>query len=319
MAKPVNSISGTVCAAIAGHHRYMTPVQAHNHLFDRAEPFHGNEYTRWGIILEQPVADVALKDLRKHYNKDVGLVHITERLQHPDVPWYTGTPDRLITNEDDEIIGVLEIKTAGSRSASRWGQSDDEDPLIPAEYLCQIEWYRHLIQALHKKDHLDLWIAVLIAGQDYRIFKIESPPEFHANLFKTCQEFWAAYVLTDTLPDIDGSKGTTQALSEYFPEAKAENMASSNVALEEMVAKRRAIKENIKELDLVLKTIDNRLRHAIGDNLGVAGSNWTAKWSGSSRTSVNTKALKAAHPEIVKKFESKTTFRRLAVHYKKEA
>jgi len=318
MAKPVNSISGTVCAAIAGHHKYMTPVQAHNHIFDRAEPFHGNEYTRWGIILEQPVADVSLKELRKHYNEDVGLVHITERLQHPDVPWYTGTPDRLITNEDDEIIGVLEIKTAGSRSASRWGQPDDEDPLIPTEYLCQVEWYRHLIQALHKKDHLDLWIAVLIAGQDYRIFKIESPPSFHANLFKTCEDFWSAYVLTDTLPDIDGSKGTTQALSEYFPSAQGENMLSSSGELEAMAAERKDLKGVIKELEARVKTIDNKLRHAIGDNLGIEGSNWTAKWSDSSRTSVDTKALKATHPELVKEFENKTTFRTLRVHYKKE-
>ena len=140
MAKPVNSISGTVCAAIAGHHKYMTPVQAHNHIFDRREPFHGNEYTKWGIILEQPVADEALKGLRKHYNEDVGLVHITERLQHPEVSWYTGTPDRLITNESGEVIGVLEVKTAGSRSAVRWGQPDDAAPLIPTEYLCQVEW-----------------------------------------------------------------------------------------------------------------------------------------------------------------------------------
>ena len=326
MATPVNSISGTVCSGIADMNKYMSPVKAHNIIFGRAEHVHSTERMRWGNINEPAIADQALHKrdgeggLLMHYGRDIGLLNITERLQHPEIGWYTGTPDYLILDEDDSVIGVLECKNTSYLCRGDWGDPEkDADPLIPKRHDCQVEWYRHLMQKLHNKDHIDAWIAVLIDGGDHRLFKREPPLEFHANLLKTCEDFWNTYVLTDTLPAIDGSKGTTKALSEYFPTAKNESLLASNEELESMAAERKEMKANVKEIEARIRTIDNKMRHAIGDNLGVEGSNWTAKWSDSSRTNVDTKALRAAHPALVKQFESKTEFRTLRVHYKKEA
>jgi predicted phage-related endonuclease len=59
-------------------------------------------------------------------------------------------------------------------------------------------------------------VAVLVCGNDFRVYRIERDEAMIANLIRLEKNFWH-YVQTDTPPPADGSESSGQALRHLFP------------------------------------------------------------------------------------------------------
>ena len=85
--------------------------------------------------------------------------------------------------------------------------------------------------------------------------------------------------------------------------------ANENTMLAErtsLVAMRDKCEERIQE-------IDNQIKATMGENEKAVGANFTVKWSNTSKTTIDSKRLKAELPEIYKEYANTTNGRRFTV------
>jgi len=125
----------------------------------------------WGTILEDVVAAEyqkrtgnrvqRVKQLLRHKNHDFAIANIDRAIVNPEIAGTVRWKEKegwLTTNR------ILECKTANGFMANEWGEAGTD--YVPDAYLLQCQWYLAVTQT----DIADL--AVLIGGNDYRIFTI---------------------------------------------------------------------------------------------------------------------------------------------------
>lgn len=160
-----------------------------------AEDLSEKESVLWGTLLE-PV-------LAKAYAERAGLRvrRVNAILQHPEHPFMLANLDREVVT--DLGVGVLEIKTAGYYSAPQWEEG------VPEAYQCQV------LHQLAVTGHAWADVAVLIAGQDFRVYRIERDDDKIADLIQREQAFWQC-VQQCTPPQPDGSDDAGRALQTLY-------------------------------------------------------------------------------------------------------
>lgn len=141
----------------------------------QAEPEPENEAMHFGKVLEAVVADeFAMRN-------DYKLRRVNRTVRHKKFPWMIAHPDRLLPG--DPMHAGLECKTAGRwYKAEDWGPSNTDE--VPVEYLLQCQHYMAVTGA-------GLWfLAVLLAGNEYRQYSIPRSEEIIASLIAKESAFW---------------------------------------------------------------------------------------------------------------------------------
>jgi putative phage-type endonuclease len=128
-------ITATDAAALTGHHPYRSPVDVYLDKRGEAPPFDGNERTKWGLLLEDPIrADYA--------ERHGAFVDVPGTLQHPDREWAMATPDGVVYVGRAAPIGGadrgLEIKTHTIHEAWKYGEPGTDE--VPMYELLQCTW-----------------------------------------------------------------------------------------------------------------------------------------------------------------------------------
>ena len=161
-----------------------------------SEDLSNKEAVVWGTVLEPVVA--------KMYAERTGrkVRRVNAVLQHPEHAFMLANLDREVITEDG--TGVLEIKTAGFYSAQLW-----EDG-VPVAYQCQV------LHQLAVTGHAWADVAVLLGGQEFRIYRIERDEEKIGDLIRREAHFWQQ-VRQDWQPEPDGSSDAAAALGWLFP------------------------------------------------------------------------------------------------------
>lgn len=134
------------------------------------EPGPMNEAMRLGLLLEPVVSQL--------YSEQTGYPLITCPLvPHPKIPWAFCSPDRL---RDDGSGHLVELKT--SRRFDGWGPAGTDE--IPEPYLIQVH---HQMECCGR-DAAD--VAVLIAGQEFRIYHVCRNQRLIDAMLEREREFW---------------------------------------------------------------------------------------------------------------------------------
>ena len=263
-------LGGTDIAAICGVHPYRTALDVYLDKRGLAEPVAENEAMKWGTTLEPVIA-------AEYAEREDVVLEECGTLIHPDRDWHVGTPDRLVVGQP---VG-LEIKTAGVRSAHRWGEQDTDE--VPDEYLIQSAWYL----ALTNRERWDL--AALIGGQEYRVYRIERSAGLEAALLEQGEAFWRDNVLAGE-PPAPGPRDVASLALLYrqqthdIIEPEPEHLG--------MAAEYACTLKHIAELKARRDAIRARLCADIGERKGLRG---IATWSGTKgRATFDHKAALAA-------------------------
>lgn len=238
----------------------------------------------WGTLLEPIVA--------AHYTKRTGLRvrRVNAVLQHPEHPW-------MLANVDREVIGssevqLLECKTAGIHGARLWKDG------VP-EYV-QLQVMHQL--AVTGKQAAD--VAVLIGGQELKIFRIERDEALIARLITLEKAFWDQ-VEQSVMPTGDGSDSADQALRSLYPHSNDSTVDLSedvelNTTFEALLAAR-------EQVDAVQKR-EARLRQAIQMQMGEASrATFACGGSVTWKRSKDSKAFNASlflteHPDLAQRY-----------------
>jgi putative phage-type endonuclease len=194
-------LGGSDAAAIVGVSPYRGPLDVWARFHMPVED-QESEPAIWGNVLEEPIA----REYARRQRVEIATVDTTVR--HPEHPWMLANPDRL-------IVGArrgLEVKTAGVRQAHRWGEGDGSDAGdVPDEYRLQVAHYMAVFG-------FDAWdLAVLIGGQDFRIYRITRDRELESMLIEAEREFWERHVVTGVQPAADASPNAEAWVSRLYP------------------------------------------------------------------------------------------------------
>lgn len=288
-------IGGSDAASIMGMNRWKSPVDiwlSKTVEIDAAGLEEQSEVAYWGNVLEDVVAkEFALRTGLKVRKRNAVLQHD----EH----------DFILANIDREIVGKkigLECKTASAYKKEEW-----KDNEIPAEYIIQCQHYMAVTG-------YDAWyIACLVGGNTFIYKLIERDDEFIEMLMKSEVEFWNSYVVPNIMPPVDGSESSSIALDTLYPTAEKGSEITLSAHENELLIERRSLVAMKEQCDDRIKEIDNQIKAAMGESESAVGANFAVKWSNSSRTTIDSKRLKAELPEIYKEYANTTNGRRFTI------
>lgn len=184
-------------------------------------------------------------------------------------------------------VGVLEIKTAGYHSAPQW-----EDG-VPVAYQCQV------LHQLAVTGHAWADVAVLIGGQDFRIYRIERDDEKIADLIEREAQFWHQ-VQHDIQPAPDGSADAATALHWLFPRDDGQTVdLTDSVAFNTTFAElllARACREEAEATEALLK---QQIQNVLGNATTAVCSGGRVSWK-RAKDSITTdmERLFSDHPHL---------------------
>lgn len=266
-------IGGTDAACILGISPWKTAFDVWQDKMGQAEPTPDNEYMYWGRMLE-PV-------LREAYREKTGYAVATpDTIFHPEYKFIGGNLDGMAADR------VVEFKTAAF--SKDWGEPGTDE--IPPYYIAQCAHYM-LVTGLPQAD-----LAVLIGGNDFRIYHMEADARLQKMLLNAERDFWESHVKTGIAPEAK----TLSDLTKLYPKSVQKGVtASADVLVAAQSLKN--IKQRIKELEEQKAAEETIIKGfmAANDTLLDDGSNIVATW----RTNKDSRcfdkdAFKAVYPDL---------------------
>ena len=251
----------------------------------------------WGTRLEPVLATVYAEQTGRQVRR------VNAVLQHPTHRFMLANLDREVRCPE-QGSGLLEIKTASYHSAPQW-----EDG-IPVAYQCQV------LHQLAVTGHDWADVAVLIGGQDFRIYRLTRDDDKITDLIEREAGFWQA-VTSDTPPAADGSDDAGQALQWLFPHDSGQTLdLSDSLDANQLFSTLLAIRQQQDSLSQYESQTRQHLQTLLGDATAAILADGRISWRKSKdREQTDVERLAHDHPELVQHYRKTITgSRRFLVH-----
>lgn len=299
-------IGGSEIAAIVGLNQYRTPMQVWESKVNPVQDEETSQPAYWGTVLEDVVAkEYALRTGNK-------VQRLTKQMRHPDFDFAIANIDRAVINptisgnvrwKDGKLTTnrILECKTANGFMAKQWGEAGSDQ--VPDSYLIQCQWYMGVTGA----NICDL--AVLIGGQDFRIYTINRDDELIADLLQQGAAFWEL-VKNNIAPD---PINYPEAVKKWAISDSSLSVQADDLLVDDL-EKIQNIKAQVKELEAQEDGLKARVLYALKDaeTLMYQGVK-VATCKTQTRTSFDAKAFEKDHPELYAQYKKTSSTRVLRI------
>lgn len=290
-------IGGSDAAAIAGLSKWKTPLDVYRDKLGLSEMQKENKFMRFGNILE-PI-------ILKEYSEITGNKVCTAKMQtSKKYPWMIGNIDGWAFGKNI----VVECKTASIYTLEQWGDPGTDE--MPTEYLLQCAHYAIVCDA----SKVDL--AVLIGGNDFRIYTYERNEKLEEGLIEKERKFWHEHILAQAPPE----PMTPEDVLKLYPDsAEKQVMANNNLIAKAYELAR--IKQNLKELERKEGALKFEIQAEMkdADTLVDVNFNKLATWKSQTANRLDMERLKKEKPEIYTGYLKESTSRAFRLNNKLEA
>ncbi|GLB30044.1 hypothetical protein LAD12857_19670 [Lacrimispora amygdalina] len=284
-------IGGSDAGAICGLNPYASPMSIYYEKTSSENEDYDNESMRQGRDLEDYVA--------RRFSEETGLkVRKSNAIyQNEEYPFMLANVDRFILGEN---MG-LECKTASAYSADKWVGDN-----VPAHYEIQCHHYMAVTGA-------NAWyLAVVILGKEFKYKKIERDEELIQNLIAVEKEFWEYHVMTENMPDPDGSDISDEVIMRYFPSA-LKKIIPLPYNLNERLKRREEIILMAKKLTEEQNKIEQQIKLYMGEYEIAFNEHYRVSWSNIDTVRIDSNRLKEERPDLYKDFTKSSQSRRFTV------
>lgn len=250
-------IGASEAASVLGLNPYQTPLEIWMQKKGLVETLE-TPAMKLGIRLEPVIAEM--------YQDTTGCILVQPfTMFYPKNPIIFATPDRIIHGKNKG----LEIKTANARMAENWGEEGTDE--IPQYYLIQCV----LCMAVTNIPEWD--VAVLIGGQDFRIYHIQRDIDLENSIIERLLEWWETYIAKNREPDIDSSSACADYLAIKYPR-NFKPLKEADADTEQLIQRLAEIRYSLKSFAEQEEAIKNLLKNYIGDADGVQGISGRCTW-----------------------------------------
>lgn len=283
-------IGGSDAGAICGFNPYRTAMQVYyDKTSDEIEDI-DNEAMRQGREFEDYVA--------RRFTEETG-----KKVRRANAMFYDENNPFMLADVDRMIVGEnagLECKTASPFMAEYW-----KDDKIPLSYQMQCYHYMSVCNA-------DAWyLAVLIYGREFKVYKLERDEEIIANLIQLEKNFWGNHVLVRMLPEPDGSKLADSVIAEYFKSASSVSVPLQG--FDDKLKRRQELVGLIDKLETEKKRIEQEVKIYLGDAEVAENEHYRVSWKNVFTNRIDSARLKEEQPEIYKQYQKPSQSRRFQV------
>lgn len=295
-------IGGSDAATIVGLNPYTSLLELYADKEGYMPDKDDNEAMRIGRDLEAYVAERWAEKTGKKYRRTNYMY------AHDDYPFVRANVDREVVGEN----AGLECKTT-----SVYNKHDFEGGEIPLWYYCQCQHYMAVM------GYERMYLAVLVLGKAFYDFVIERNDNEIRVLLDNEIEFWNHHVLARKPPEPDGSESSqnaVKALLSHF-DGKGEELPVPAIIMEQEanLSRYEALKEQSDALNKEIETIKQELMLVMGDRDTAEAQKYRVTFKQQTRTSIDSKRLKAERPEIYDEYAQATESRVLRITKKKGA
>lgn len=262
------------------------------------------ERMHFGHLLEPIVAD---EFARRELTADKGrkgwyLSTLDATVCHMNCEWMRANVDRLIIDDNDKVVGILECKTTSEYNDEEWASGD-----ILLSYVYQLNWYMYILDIK--------WgaFACLVGGNkfySYEVFRDDTL--LQEVILPAVKSFWYDNVLALKEPELQAND------TDFANEVYAAVVKNSEIVLDDEDSNELAntvfeCKQKIKELTSIMEEAQNRLKDRLKDKEIGYCQDYTVKWSPRSQSRVDTTMLKTTFPEVYEQCVKKIEFRVMTV------
>lgn len=288
-------IGGSDAAALIGLSPFKTEHDVYMEKVGLSPPSEPSMRMEAGLRLEPVLAEWYANEKGVHVKQ-----HPMER--HEKYPFMIAHVDRLVYDDIVKhdrlplIAGLLEIKTADVRFAWLWGEPGTDS--VPDVYNLQCQHYLS-VTGLKWAD-----IAVLIGGNDFRIYRVPRNDELIKNLIRIEKDFWTYHVEKQIPPEVAGTEASKKLLAALYPHDSGHEVLADD-KIDPVVQEYFEHTEQIKNLESAKLLRENQIKVFMGEASLFKGPGYRFSWKQSKdRIVTDWKAVVGAldpPPELLKK------------------
>jgi putative phage-type endonuclease len=267
-------IGGSDAAAVVGMNAWVSPYALWAEKTGRLPGFEGNLATEVGTYLEEFVAQKFAQETGKKVRK------CNQSWFNDQYPWAIANIDREIVGED----AGLEIKTTSEMNTQKFKCGE-----YPSNYYVQC---MHYLAVTGKKRW---YLAVLIGNREFKWFTIERDEDEIKALMDAEKKF-KQLVDSNTPPQADGASSTSDTLFTLYPDSIDEAIGIGS--FERELDNYFRLKEQKKNIDMVIDGIENRIKAHLGECARGEGEKYKVSWKTQYRSTFDSKKFVADHPEM---------------------
>lgn len=274
-------IGASEIAAVAGMNPYASPWDVWLVKTGQKEPFEGNAFTEWGNRLEPAIRQAYVDQQR------VNVMVPRESLFHRSNDWARATPDGIVIDEPPVSPGAKWVALVQCKNVGGWVEKAWKE--APPAYVQLQEQWELYVTDLQRAD-----VAVLIGGNDFRVYTVHRDDRVIADLVTIASEFWER-VATRTPPRIDGSDACADHITAKLKRGEAVEL-TADAQLEQLMSEWHDLhvrsKQDERRIKVIRNTVLAELASAQADR--IASSVGTAKLmhrSGKAKRDTNWKLI----------------------------
>lgn len=260
LAKRRRGMTATDLAAICGLDDYRGPNDVYNEKLSLVpDDFEGNVYTDFGNWLEPYLVEWYVETTGRR----VRLAGPEDTIVSATHPWVMATPDAFVLDEEtDEVLGLVEAKTASWRMQNDWGEEGTDD--VPRKYLVQCQWQAFAVDVP--------WVDVpALVDRERRLYRVQRNERLISKLYDVAYDFWNGNVLQRRPPAPDASDACLRRLATERDWEKTK-YAPSTKQTDDLIASLKAQTEIKNAADDAIRLIRNQIAAAVGSDFKGATS-----------------------------------------------
>lgn len=279
-------IGGSEAAAILGIDPYKTPMEVYLSKIDPpSELGEDTEAAHFGRVLEDVLADEYMRRTGHRLRRVNATVIDKSR------PWMRANVDRRIVGQP----GGYEGKTTGYWIGKQW--KEDDEP--PDSVKVQCEHYM-FVMGWQWMD-----ISVLIAGQDYRIYRYESDADLQRIMLSVENNFWNEHVLKRIPPPVSDRKDAELLFAEDDG-----TVFTADLEMLGLIEEGKSIKMRQKELESRRAQLEARVAEKFGpQSLCMHEGKKLVSWKQQTSRRISSSALRDNFPDIARQVTVESTTR----------
>jgi putative phage-type endonuclease len=233
-----NYLGGSDLGAICGLNPYRTALDVYLDKTSDDIRCETSPAMRWGNLLEDVVA--------KAYAEDTGyaITMSPPTIYHHEYKFLGANIDGWVSElreGREKTKHILECKTAGFNKGKEWGEVGTDQ--IPESYLIQCAFYASICD-VPKVD-----IAVLIAGQDFRIYTYNRNKDLEDKIIKIGVNFWHNHIEKRIPPKCMSTRDTFN----LFPQSNYHEIVAEDNIVKKWEELKAAKEEESKIQDAIEK------------------------------------------------------------------
>lgn len=281
------SVGGSEASTIIGVNKWASPLSLYANKLGLTSDKETNVAMQVGTHCEELVAKMFEEETGKKVRNDFFMY------QHDLFPFITANLDRRIVGEN----AGLECKTTQAYTLK------DFDGVVPDNYYWQCQHYM-AVMGFER-----MYLACIISNRHFVWRVIERNEADIKMLIAKEVQFWTDHVQKQIPPEADGSDASAEALAEMFPDSDGEVVEAPIDWACEMYLHAQ---EQLKLWETRKAEAQQKIQQILGNAEAGVGQAHKATWKNYETSRIDSKRLKAEHPEIYAEYCKTTRSRRFS-------